>query len=269
MSGRPWLMTGLALVTVVFLLFPFVVVVGASFDSGEAFHVAFPPRGVTFAAYGAIPGKYLHAATISLVVALTVAVLATVIGGAAALGLASGRLIGRTALEAFFRLPVQIPLVVSGAAFLQFYYQLASSTGLDLLDGLGGLIVAHTFAAVPYSVAAIGAVLARFDHGLEEAAESLGAGPWATFWQVTVPTVRPGIVAGFFYAFIVSFGDVPIALFVVQAKDTTIPVQLFLDMQFDFTPAMLAASTLVALGSFALLIAVQCVFGFNLAQSRR
>lgn len=269
MSGRPWLMGGILVVTLVFLLAPFVVVFGASFDSGAAYHVAFPPRGVTLAAYDAIPAKYLHAATVSLMVGLVAAALATLIGGAAAFGLASGRPAARTALEAFFRLPVQIPLVVSGAAFLQFYYQLASWTGINLLDGLGGLIAAHTFAATPYSVAAISAVLARFDRALEEAAESLGAGPWATFWQVTLPTIRPGVVAGFIYAFIVSFGDVPIALFLVQAKDTTIPVQLFLDMQFDFTPAMVAASTLVALGSLGLLIVVQRAFGFDLVQSRR
>jgi putative spermidine/putrescine transport system permease protein len=269
MTARPWLLGGITLLTLIFLLVPFVVVVGASFDSGEAYHIAFPPRGVTLAAYGAIPAKYLHAVSISLAVALAVAALATVIGCAAALGLMSGRLIGRAALEAFFRLPVQIPLVVSGAAFLQFYYELASWSGINLLEGLGGLIIAHTFVAIPYSVASIAAVLARFDRALEEAAESLGAGPWSTFWQVTFPNIRPGIVAGFFYAFIVSFSDVPIAIFIVQSKDTTIPVQLFLDMQFDFTPAMLAASTLVAAGSLALLIGVQRLFGFDLVQSRR
>jgi putative spermidine/putrescine transport system permease protein len=269
MSPRPWLLGVIALVTLVFLLFPFVVVVGASFDSGAAYNIAFPPRGFRLDAYAAIPAKYLHAASISVSVALVVGALATVIGGAAALGLMAGRLTGRAALEAFFRLPVQIPLVVSGAAFLQVYYELASWTGINLLDGLGGLIVAHTFVAIPYSVASIGAVLARFDRGLEEAAESLGAGPWAIFWQVTFPNIRPGIVAGFFYAFIVSFSDVPIAVFIVQSKDTTIPVQLFLDMQFDFTPAMLAASTLVAAGSLTLLIGVQRVCGFDLVQSRR
>ncbi len=269
MTGRPWLMGGVALLTVGFLVVPFIIVIGASFDTGEAYRIAFPPRGPTLAAYAAIPGRYLHAAAISLSVGIAAAVLATVIGGVAALGLTSGRLVGRTALEAFFRLPLQIPLVVTGAAFLQFYYELAAWTGLNLLEGLVGLVVAHTFIAIPYSVAAIAAVLARFDRALEEAAESLGAGPWATFWQVTFPTVRPGIVAGFFYAFIVSFGDVPVALFIVQAKDATIPVQLFLDTQFDFTPAMLAASTLVASGSLALLIGVQRLFGFDLVQSRR
>jgi putative spermidine/putrescine transport system permease protein len=262
-------MVGVASLTVAFLLFPFVVVIGASLDSGAAYHIAFPPRGVSLAAYGDIPAKYLQAALVSLAVAIMVAMVATAVGGGAALGLASHRLIGRAALEAFFRLPVQIPLVVTGAAFLQLYYELASWTGLNLLHGLTGLVIAHSFVAIPYSVTAIGAVLARLDPALEEAAESLGAGPWSTFWQVTAPAIRPGIVAGFFYAFIVSFSDVPIAVFLVQAQQTTIPVMLFLDMQFDFTPAMLAASTLVALGSLALLIAVQCVFGFNLAQSRR
>ncbi len=266
---RPWLLAGVALVTLVFLLFPFVVVIGASFDTGAGYHIAFPPRAPSLAAYDALPAKYLHAALVSLGVALTVAALSTVIGAAAAFGLASNRVIGRAPLEAFFRLPVQIPLVVSGAAFLQFYYELAAWTDVNLLHGLGGLIVAHTFVSIPYVVASTGAVLVRVDPALEEAAESLGASPWATFWRVVFPAVRPGVAAGFFYAFIVSFSDVPIAVFLVQAQNTTIPVMLFLDMQFDFTPAMLAASSLVALGSLGLMIGVQRLFGFNLVQSRR
>jgi putative spermidine/putrescine transport system permease protein len=269
MSPRPWAMAGIALVALVFLLVPFVVVIGASFDSGQAYNIAFPPRAPSLAAYAAMPAKYLHAALISLGVGAAVAVIATMVGGAAALGLTRTRLIGRTALEAFFRLPVQIPLVVTGAAFLQFYYEAAALTGVNLLDGLGGLIIAHSFVAIPYSVASIGAVLARLDPALEEAAESLGAGPWSTLWRVIFPTIRPGVVAGFLYAFIVSFSDVPIAVFLVQAKDTTIPVMLFLDMQFDFTPAMLAVSTLVAVGSLGLMLGVQRLFGFDLVQARR
>ncbi len=113
-------------VAVLFLVAPFVVVFGASFDTAAEYHVTFPPRGFSLAGYAAIPWRYAIAAGISLVVGVIVTVLATLIGMAAAFGLVRGRLVGREMLHAFFRLPVQIPFVVTGAVFLQFYYQLAS-----------------------------------------------------------------------------------------------------------------------------------------------
>ncbi len=250
-------------VAVVFLVAPFVVVLGASFDTAAEYHVAFPPRGFSLAGYAAIPWPYVSAAGISLLVGVIVAVLATLIGLAAALGLVRGRLIGRDMLQAFFRLPVQIPFVVTGAVFLQFYYQIASLLGVNLMDGLAGLVIAHVFIAIPYSVGAIAAVLARFDPALEEAAESLGATRWATFCQVTLPVIRPGVMAGLFYAFIASFGDIPVALFLVTDKLMTLPVQIFQDMQFDFKPSMLAVSSLVVVYSLVIIFGVQKIAGFD------
>jgi len=248
----------------VFLLAPFVVVLGASFDTATEYHVTFPPRGFSLASYQAIPLKYAAATGISLTVALTVAVTSTLIGFCAALGLVRGRLIGRQVLQSFFRLPVQIPFVVTGAVFLQFYYQLAAMTGVNLLNGILGLIIAHVFVAVPYSIGAIASVLTRFDPTLEEAAESLGATGWATFREVTFPIVRPGVMAGMFYAFIVSFGDIPVALFLVSGAQTTLPVQIFQDIQFDFRPSMLAVSSLVAVFSLAAILGVQKLAGFDM-----
>ncbi|MBV9784567.1 MAG: ABC transporter permease [Acidisphaera sp.] len=249
---------------VLFLAAPFVVVLGASFDPATGYHVAFPPRGFSLASYAAIPWKYARAAGTSVMVGVIVAVVSTAIGLCAALGLVRGRLIGREALASFFRMPVQIPFVVTGAVFLQFYYQLASLTGVNLLNGLTGLIIAHVFVAVPYSVGAVTAVLSRFDPALEEAAESLGATAWATFRSVTLPIIRPGVLAGLFYAFIVSFGDIPVALFLAPGDRATLPVQIFEDMQFDFKPSMLAVSSLIAVLSLAAILAARELAGFDM-----
>ncbi len=154
--------------------------------------------------------------------------------------------------------------MVTGAVFLQFYYQQAAVTGVNLLNGLLGLIIAHDFVPVPYSVGAITSVLTRFDPTLEDAAESLGATGWATFREVTFPIVRPSVMAGIFYAFIISFEDIPVALFLVSGKQTTLPVQNFQDIQFDFRPSVLAVSSLVAVFSLAAILGVHKLAGFDM-----
>ena len=259
-----------ALVSVmVFLLLPFIVVLVGSFGVASEYRIKFPPGEFTLANYGAIAPSYFHAAGVSLIIGIAVAVLSTILGLCAALGLVRGRLVGREALQSFFRLPVQIPYVVTGAVFLQFYYELAEWSGLSLLIGPLGVILAHVFLAIPYSVGAISAVLTRFDLTLEEAAESLGATAWTTFWRVTLPVIRPGVMAGLFYSFIVSFGDVPVALFLVSGKWTTLSVQIFQDMQFDFRPSMLSISSLIAVLSLAAIVGVQKLVGFEMVEPRR
>lgn len=255
---------GIALLALAFLIGPFVVVLGASFDTGNAFQVRFPPHGFTLAKYAEIAPKYFEAFKTSLTLGLLVALLATVLGLMAALGIVRGRWRGTQALQSLFRLPLQIPLVVTGAVFLQFYYQVVALTGTNLMNSLAGLTLAHLFVALPYAVASTVSVLLRVDRSLEEAAESLGATPWSAFWQVGFPALKPGLVAGAFYAFIVSFGDVPIAVFLVSPNTMTLPVQIFQDMVFDFQPSMLALSTLVSIVSLALIVGVQKLVGLDM-----
>ena len=256
-----------AIAAILFLAAPFVLVIGASFDPGGGYQVHFPPRTFSLAPYEQIPAKYLQALAVSATVGGIVAIAATVLGLAAALGIVRSRLVGKEWLQAFFRLPVQIPAVVTGAVFLQFYYQVAALLELNLMNGLAGLVIAHLFVSLTYSVGAISSVLVRIDASIEEAAQSLGASNWSTFFQVTFPMLRPGLVAGMFYAFIMSFGDVPIAIFLVNANTMTLPVQIFQDMQFDFQPSMLAISTIVALLSLTLILGIQKIGGLDLVMS--
>jgi len=258
-----------AVLTIAFLVAPFVIVAGASLDSAQSYTVRFPPRDLTLRWYGAIPAKYWDGLEVSVVLGATVALLATALGVMAAFALVRGRLVGEQALRAFFRLPVQIPLVVTGAVFLQFYYYVVALAGVNPMNGLAGLVLAHLFIAMPYCVGAISAVMTRLDESLEEAAESLGATAWATFWQVTFPALRPGIVAGLLYAFIMSFGDVPISIFLVNSDTMTFPVLAFQDMQADFNPGMLAVSTMVVVISLVLILVLQKVAGLDLVLPSR
>lgn len=260
----PRLSLVVAALAILFLIMPFVVVLGASLDASQAYRISFPPTALSLDAYRSIPETYVSALGRSVLVAAIVAVLATALGLMASLGLVRGRLMGREVAAAFFRLPVQIPLVVTGAVFLQFFYLVAGVTRFNAMTSLTGLVVAHMFVALPYAVGAISAVLARIDPALDEAAAILGASPWGTFRQVTLPLLRPGVVAGLFYGFIISFGDVPIAIFLVGSDNATLPVRIFQDMQFDFKPSMLAISSIVVAFSFALILLAQKAAGLDL-----
>jgi putative spermidine/putrescine transport system permease protein len=248
--------TVIGILTILFLVSPFVVVAGASLDNGNAFQIRFPPHGLSLARYAELQQRYFYAFRTSLVLGVSTAALATAIGLMAALGAMRGRLITAEALLSFFRMPLQIPFVVTGAVYLQFYYQLVATTGFNPMSSLLGVL--------PSTVSAIAAVVPRTDSALEEAAETLGATKSTTFWRVTFPMLRPALLAGAFYAFIISFGDVPVSLFLVTPANMTLPVQIFQDMRFDFQPSILAVSTLVSIISMVLIVGLQKLTGLDM-----
>jgi hypothetical protein len=148
-------------------------------------------------------------------------VLSTLIGATAALALQRGGLKAAHALTACFLSPLILPAILTGLALFQIY----------LLCGIGrpvwGLIMGHTVVAVPYVIRTTLAVLHNFDRRLEEAAAALGAGPVQVFFEVTLPLIRPGVIAGGIFAFIVSFDQFPVSLFLVVPNAETLPVVLF------------------------------------------
>jgi putative spermidine/putrescine transport system permease protein len=248
----------------VFLLAPLVVVAGASLNGGPFLaYVNFPPDRISLDWYLAIPGAHFRAIGLSLGLALVVAAAACLLGVPAALGLVRGRMPGKALLAALLRAPLQIPFVVIGVAFLQLYYVVGDAVGLYLQASFTGLALAHVFAATPYVIGSVGAVLQRFDVRLEEAALSLGASRWSAFRRVTLPVIMPGVYTGALYAFMLSFTDVPIVLFLAGAGFTTFPVEVFHSFQFDFNPTILASSTLVMLFSLGVLLLIQKVVGLN------
>lgn len=246
-----------------FLLAPFFVVAIGSLEGSKSFFYNFPPRQLSLAWYWQIPPKYFHALGISSIVAVSSAVAAGTIGTVAALGLIRGSVPAKQLVHSFFRLPLQIPFVVTGVVFLQFYYRLADITGMNLVGSLPGLIIAHTFVTIPYCVGTVSSVLTRLNPRLEEAAASLGASDWSTFRRVTFPLIRPGVVAGVLYAVIISFGDVPIAVFLAGTGSVTLPVEVFQALQFDFDPAILALSTVVVMISVVLILIMQRMVGLG------
>jgi putative spermidine/putrescine transport system permease protein len=247
-----------------FLWAPLIVVVGASFDGGSRYAaVHFPPQDPSLQWFFAISPSLISALKLSVLLGLVAALFACILGILAALGLVRSSIRGKTVIGAIFRAPMQIPAIVTGVAFLHLYYWLGDATGVSLPGTFVGLAIGHIFVATPYAIGTIVAILQRFDQTLEEAALSLGANRWSTFWQITFPMIKPGVYAGALYSFMVSFSDVPVSIFLTAPGYVTFPVELFFSMETDINPASLAAATLVIIGSFAAMLFVQWIVGLD------
>ncbi len=247
----------------VFLFAPLVVVVGASLDGGERTFLNFPPREISFRWYGRISPDLFESLGLSIVLGLTTAAIGCLVGVPAALGLVRAQFPGKSLVAAAFRAPLQIPAVVTGVSFLKLYYLIGDATGVYVVGTLPGLVIAHSFLATPYVIGTVSAVLQRFNTRLEEAALSLGASRWRTFRRVTLPVIMPGVYAGAMYAFLVSFGDVPVALFLGSSGMQPFAAKIFHLMEFDFDPTLLAISTFIIFGSLAAIYLLQRAVGLE------
>jgi len=242
---------------VAFLLLP-IVIVGV-FALNPTPYIAFPPVGVTLRWFIKFftSAAFMDSLSLSLRVAAIVVVLATIVGALAALALARGDLPGRRWLTALFLSPLMLPAILTGLSLFQVF----------MLAGIGrpvwGLVVGHTLVATPYVLRTTLAVLHDFDHRIEEAAAVLGARPWRVFFEVTLPLIRPGVMAGAIFAFIVSFDQFPISLFLVVPNGETLPVVLFNYIRFDLDGAIAAASMVSILLALAVVLALERLIGLR------
>jgi putative spermidine/putrescine transport system permease protein len=224
-----------------FVMAPIVVVVLASFTAAE--YTSFPPHGLSLRWYLEIADnpEFIESFRVSAVVAVITGILATVLGTLAALVLVRERFPGRDAVNAFFLSPLMLPAVILGIALLQFY------TRVGITRTPFALVCGHLVITVPYVIRRVAASLDGFDRTLELAAMNLGATPWQAFRRVTLPLIRPGIVAGATFAVIVSFDDVSISLFLAGPHSTTLPVRIFSYIEQTFDPLATAVCSVLIL----------------------
>ncbi|WP_046866758.1 ABC transporter permease [Microvirga massiliensis] len=249
-SKSPFLRVFVALVYL-FLLAPIIVVVLVSFNPTSGFRI--PTTEVSFRWYEKFFGLAAFRDSlflISLPVATIASVLATTIGTLAAIGLARSRIFARDAVESFFMLPLLIPSILLGAALYLVY------ASLGLAGSFWAITVGHTLLGVPYVIRVVGAGLVAVDKRLEEAAISLGCTPTQAFVRVVLPIIRSSILSGAIFAFIVSFSDINLALFVAGPMTTTLPIHIFSQIFWEGDPAIAAASTaqIVIVGGLMLLM---------------
>ena len=244
-----------------FLLAPVCIVVVVSFNGGPV--LSFPPTSFTTHWYALIKPEFLEALDVSLIVAGVTALLSVALGLPAALALSRGRFPGRDVLNSILLSPLIVPALVTGVALYQFSLTFWDLTHIALGGTLIGLIVGHLTFGIAFSVRAILAGHARFDYALEEAALNLGATPLQTFWRVTMPVLRPSIIAGGIFAFVMSLDDVPIALFMGGGDATTLPVRIFSTVEFDFGSDVMAIAALIVGGSILLMLVLDRLIGLD------
>lgn len=262
-----WCMDSWLAGVVLVIYAPIVIVVGASVDPGayvesRAF-LTFPPRGFSLQWYENIHPRLWHSLWVSVSMATFSSAFGLLLGVPAALGLVRSNFRGRMLVGTLFRAPLQIPFIVIGVAFLQSYHLISDVLGINFVQTFSGLVLGHVFVATPYVIGAVGAQLQRFSPALEEAALSLGASRWRTFRRVTVPIIMPGLYAGGLYAYLISFADVTISLFLAGKDTTPFPVQVLYSLEQEIDPTVPAMSTLVLFGSLVLLLFVQRLVGLD------
>jgi len=230
-----------------FLVFPIVVVVVVSFSS--ATYLTFPPPAFGLRWYEAYftSADWLRPTWLSIWVAAAVVVLSTLLGTIAALGIARLPKAMRILASGLILSPLIVPGIVVA---IGIYYAFAR---YGLVGSPAGLIFAHTCLAVPFVVTSVSASLAGIDPRLEQAALSLGATPSGTFFQVTLPLIRPGILVGALFAFISSFDELVVALFISGSGAVTLPRRMWDDLRFAIDPTIAAVSTLTIVLTAALL----------------
>lgn len=236
----PRLLLGLTcLLIAIWLVAPTLVVVPMSFAGKKS--LAFPPSGFSLQWYENFftNPQWFGSLVVSAKVALMVAVAATVIGTMAAIGIE--RMKSRTG--GLIRAVLITPMIVPGVVLAVGIYAVYLDT--QLVGTWTGYVLAHTLLAIPFVVIAVGANLAVFDARLEVAAASLGASRLATFFTITLPLILPGILSGALFAFVTSFDEVIVSLFITSPQLKTLPVQIFSSMTRDADPTVAAVGSLI------------------------
>ena len=227
------------IVAIAFLCLPSFFVIPVSFTSGS--FIEFPPQGFSlrwYATYLNSPG-WVAATIRSFIVASLTACLSSAIGTAAAFVLVRQRLAGRTAIIALIMAPLVLPRLILAVALFYLYAR------LGLVGTVLGLVLGHTVLAVPYVVITVMAILKTYDERLDHAAWSLGASKWKTLTRITLPQIRGGVIAGFLFAFITSFDDLTVALFITGGSTSTLPRQMWNDLLLQVNPTLAAVSTVI------------------------
>jgi putative spermidine/putrescine transport system permease protein len=205
---------------------------------------SFPPEGYSLRWFAAIPGN--SAFVNGFILSLEVALMATAIGLAlavpASLSIARRNFPGRAAINTLLLLPLVVPGIVLGTSLYVFQIEGEIATGIPLLGTTTGLVLAHALVIIPWVVRLVTASLLGLDIIIEEAAQNLGAGRWTTLRRITLPAIRPGIVAGALFGFVMSFGNLEMSLFLVGPGKTTLPIAILQYLEWKIDPTVAAVS---------------------------
>jgi putative spermidine/putrescine transport system permease protein len=241
-----------------FLIAPILVIIPLSFNAVPFFTftsemLSFDPAGYSLRWYRDFLNnpQWIHSLQNSFIIAIASTILATVLGTLAALGLSRPYTPYKSVIMGLLISPMIVPLIISATGMFFFY----SSVGLAQTHL--GIILAHTALGTPFVVITVTATLIGFDQSLIRAAQNLGASPTTVFFQIIMPLILPGVISGALFAFITSFDEVVVVLFLADFNQRTIPLQMFSGLREQISPTILAVATILVTLSILLLTSVE------------
>jgi putative spermidine/putrescine transport system permease protein len=256
-----WLTVPVTLAAIIFLLAPLLVTIAVSVSNTA--YVVFPPQGFTIRWYAKVlrDADFLSSLWFSTVLAIGATLGALMLGVPAAFAVVRHRFPGQSLAAALLLSPLIFPVLITGVALLQAFSMMGfRSTAINLW-------IAHVLVTTPYVVRTVAASLTLADRTLEDAARTLGAGAWRVFRRIIVPQIAPGIGAGALFAFLVSFDNFPISMWLADAQHNPIPMLIFQMVSNVFEPSIAAISTLMIVVAMVLVLLLERVIGLRRAMT--
>lgn len=244
---------------ILYLFFPLAVLIAASFTASD--FLSFPPSGFSLKWYTRLAenAQFIQAAWVSVKLAALATAISLILGVPAALVLSRRAFRGRVALSTLFISPLLLPAIVIGVAILQYAHLLGfARTFLALLAG-------HVVIMIPYVIRTTMASLGGLPMNIEEAAQDLGANRLETFFLITLPQIKPGVIAGGLFAFIMSWINVEVSIFNSTAEMVPIPVKLFNYIQYNVDPLVAALSAVTIYVAFGVVFVIDALIGIDKA----
>lgn len=254
-----WLPKLIAILAFLFLLAPLAVIVLASFSPTAL--VVFPPKGFSLEWYANIfdsSTNFVSGFVNSILIAAGATVIDILLGVTASLSVSRYRFRGREVLISFFTSPMYVPSIVFAFVLLQIFSSIGG------IPAWVRILIGHTVIVLPYIVRNTLSVLAGFNWTLEDAAASLGANPVQTFFLVTMPMIKPGVISGALLSFLYSFDEAVLSSLLSSPKFITLPIRIMNYMEFSFDPTLAAISTLLILMSFLAITLLERFLGLDM-----
>lgn len=252
-----WVMWGIAIFSIIVLTLPTLIVLIASLNSAQT--LRFPPPGLSLQWYAALlnyPELWTAAAT-SFQVALWTTVICVVLGVCASIAMAGSRARWVSAMDALVMSPLALPGIAVGLGILTFF----SLIGLKL--SIVTLVISHVVICIPYVVRTTLASLTQLGGALKEASTVLGAGPVYTFFHVTLPLIKQGVITGSFMAFLSSFDNITVSLFLSDARTEVLPIRMWSMIENDLDVRAAAISGILILITAILMILMERMSGLS------
>ena len=243
-----------------FLIAPLFVILPLSFNAEQYIHfsskmLALDPEGFSLRWYEDMiygtKNPWGSATKNSLIIAFFATIGSTILGTVAALGLSSRHMPYKAAFMALLISPMIVPLIISGTAIFFFM----AKVGLAATHT--GIVLSHIILGTPFVVITVTATLSGFDHSVTRAAASSGSNPVNTFMKITLPLIMPGVISGALFAFVTSFDEVVVVLFLAGLENTTIPIQMWVGLREQLSPTIMAVATCLIVMSTLILVTAE------------